>query len=250
MSSNIITPDGYYLEDYQPNEDLGDSGELFLSTNKADPGIQYIIKYAYSDLACNEFMYHKIAAALGMYTPEVKFIADIPDCETIGIRFIPNAVEFDYDNGNEAQKRDYYAFKTLYVILNEEDSEEYHIDGQGRLFKLDNAAAFNIQDLFILELYGKAPLNTFNSRLENTYYLYYGEILKALTDRHGQTAKEACLETFERFAEFDETVLEEAYDTLAMFYPQRLVEYFREFIRIRKAECRRFLCEMKEKSAL
>lgn len=51
-----------------PDED-GDSGAMELANLKDDPLLQYVIKgkRTYPEIACNEFMYHKVATALGRY---------------------------------------------------------------------------------------------------------------------------------------------------------------------------------------
>lgn len=60
------------------------------------------------------------------------------------IRYCPDAkliTDFDAEDINRA---DFFRFKALYLILDEEDSEEFYADGGNRLFKLDNAEAFKL----------------------------------------------------------------------------------------------------------
>jgi len=128
----------------------GDSGAMLLATAKSDPSIQYIIKSEYPEIACNEFMYHHVAAAVGLYTQDVRIVSGIADKNhAVAIRYVPNAQKFIYDTSDEVSKQTYFKFKTLYAILNEDDSEEFYYDIQSRLFKLDNAASFNMSELAI-----------------------------------------------------------------------------------------------------
>ena len=50
----------------------GDSGDLYLATNKYDCNDKYIIKHEYYDCACNEFMYSKIGNKMGIKIALVK----------------------------------------------------------------------------------------------------------------------------------------------------------------------------------
>ena len=58
-------------------EDTGDSSALEFAASKIDQNEQYIIKKGglFPEVACNEFIYHKVATALGLYTQEVKLIS-------------------------------------------------------------------------------------------------------------------------------------------------------------------------------
>jgi len=149
---------------------------------------------------------------------------------------VPNAREFRLKTSNEANFRAFFEFEALFVILNEDDSHEYYLDEQGRMFKLDNAAAFTVRQTTVLYFDG-SPLGRFfvpdiNAPLNAVGYNWYG--LKAY------------LSMIQRFSEFDETVLYEAYSALEKQYPKALTQYYDKCIRIRKEPCRRFLHEIKD----
>jgi len=238
---------------FAPYSAGGDSGALFLAVSRKNPGVRYVIKSATPELACNEFMYSKIASLLGLHTQEAKLFKGIRGHKyAVGIRFSPNARKFRHDDADESNRRDFYAFQTLYVILNEEDSQEFFIDERERVFKLDNAAAFNIGAILAGATFtGAIPDKWMESKIESliqsslshTEYDKYGIMLRILTERYGQEAGNVSLDMFKRFAAFDETALDEAYISLDVVYPERLSDYYREFIRNRKAECGRFLRE-------
>jgi hypothetical protein len=234
-----------------PDED-GDSGAMELATAKADPLLQYVIKGkdTYPEIACNEFMYHEVAAALGLYTQDVKLIAGNRDYRrAAAIRYVPEAQEFRLEGSSEANYRAYFEFEALFVILNEEDSHEHYLDGQGRLFKLDNAASFHVEQATIMMLDGN-PLGRFfvpniSAPLNAVGYDYYRGTYDVFLKRYGQAAVEAYLALIQRFAALDETVLYEVYDSLDKQYPKALGRYYDEFMRIRKETCWRFLGEVK-----
>lgn len=247
MSDNFLNAKDFTLQPYQPREYEGDSGRLQLAISKTDESVQYVVKSGMYGLACNEFMYHKVAAVLGLYTPEVKLIIGLPGHKQAGgIRYIPNAQKFIHNDGSETNRRDDYLFQTLYVILNEEDSQEHYIDEQGRLFKLDNAASFNIDFAFHDQITKGRSVGLdkmFRNRLELVEYGKYKIIPNLLAEHYGETAKQTCFSMFERFAAIDEPLLDEAYITLDKVYPKKLSDYYCEFILIRKALCERFLRE-------
>jgi len=230
----------------------GDSGELELATSKANPNEQYIIKCGniYPELACNEFMYHKVASALGLYTQDVKLLDGNKDYQrSAAIRYVPEARKFNLAASTEKNLCSFLAFEALFVILNEEDSREYYLDEQGRIFKLDNAAAFNVQQTTIM-LFDGNPIGQFfipdiNAPLHHIGYDWYELKYEEFMQGHGQVAVDAYLSLIQRFSEFDETVLYEAYRALEKQYPKALSEYYDEFILIRKDTCRKFLDEAK-----
>ena len=251
--SNILNAKDFTFAPYTPGVG-SDSGALHLAASKADPQIQYVIKSASPELACNEFMHHKITAALGLHTQEVKLFRGVRESKyAAGIRYSPDARAFDLVNCSEANRRDFFAFHTLYTILNEEDSQEFFIDGQGRVFKLDNAAAFNL-NLYTLAALVRPDINAgqveafiknmMQASLQFTEYDKYAIIRRVLIDKFGPDSESACLEMFKRFADFDDSVLDEAYESLDAIYPEWLSDYFCEFILIRQDECKRYLREV------
>jgi len=254
--SNFIDARGFTFQPFphplHPDE-VGDSGAMELATSKTDPREQYVVKrgHTYPEMACNEFMYHKVAAALGLYTQDVMLIAGSKDYRrSAAIRYVPNAREFRLKTSSEDNFRTFFEFEALFVILNEDDSHEYYLDEQGRMFKLDNAAAFTIQQTTVLYFDG-SPLGRFfvpdiNAPLNAVGYDWYGLKYDEFMRERGQAAVDAYLSMIRRFSEFDETVLYEAYSVLEKQYPKALTQYYDKCIRIRKETCRRFLHEIKD----
>lgn len=248
MNADILNADEFTFSPYKP-ERQGDSGTLLLATSTSNPNIRYIVKSDTPELACNEFMYHKVSSALGIYTQEVKLFKGIENKRyAAGIRFSSKATKFSFDVATKLNLHDYYSFQALYIILNEEDSNELYIDEDNRVFKLDNAASFNLDYVFMnmaLKLGANSLIaQSLNHRIAFTEYDKYKILLNILTEKFGDTAKSICLETFNQFATFDETKLDKAYETLNEIYPTWLSNYYHDFILFRKAECKRFLSEL------
>ena len=230
----------------------GDSGALRLATSKNDPQIQYVIKSGYPDIACNEFMYHHVAATLGLYTQEARLFKGVAAGKyAVGIRYVPNARKFIYEEADEDNRRVFCEFKALYVVLNEADSEEFFYDAQTKVFKLDNAESFNLGILQVNSAikYGndkEMPPQIFEmmlSGLNNIEYGKYSILLKLLHKYYGKTAVEAAFGLMERFTTFDLSKIEPACGTLEEIYPYIITEYYLEFIRRRITACKQFVSE-------
>jgi len=69
ISEDILYTSDFTLEKFSSS---GDSGELFLATNKKNHDERYIIKHEYYDCACNEYMYSKIGNKMGIKIAPVK----------------------------------------------------------------------------------------------------------------------------------------------------------------------------------
>ena len=236
---------------FAPYKHEGDSGAMLLATAKSDPSIQYIVKSEYPEIACNEFMYHHVAAAVGLYTQDVWILSGLADRNhAVAIRYVPNARKFTYDKADEESKQTYFKFKTLYAILNEDDSEEIYYDGQGRLFKLDNAASFNMSELAIRHAinYGNDELPEFvwkmlKSGISLVQYEKYALLLEIFKKYFGKEAVEIGYAFFEQFVSIDISKVESAAEALEKIYPFTITEYYPAFVNVRVEACKRFISE-------
>jgi hypothetical protein len=139
---NIIQESDFRYEVYRPSVG-GDSGVLMLATKLTDASEQYIVKCQVEWNPVSEFIYHKVAAAIGLYTQEVKLFRKLMESKyACGIRYCSDAHKVGNIDTADPNHRDYFRFMALFQILNEEDSEEFYMDGENRFFKLDNAEAF------------------------------------------------------------------------------------------------------------
>ena len=230
-------------------EGRGDSGTLEIATSKKNPDEQYIIKSKFPELGCNEFMYHRVAKALGLYTQEAKLISGSKAYRrAAAIRYVPDARLFDLETSSPENFRAFFEFEALFVILNEDDGHEYYLDEYDRLFKLDNAASFTVStliiDWFSGDAFSHSILPDINAPLNEVGYERYGATLEFYKEKHGQTAADAYISLIQRFAGFDGSILDDAYETLDKQYSRMLKMYYSSFIGIRKETCRKFLKEV------
>ena len=241
----FIKAEDFEFAPYFHRNGEGDSGTLLLATSKVDEKEQYIVKSETPELACNEFMYNKIASAMGLYTPEVKLLAGLDGKQyAAGIRYISNAQEFGLPAG--CVSREFTAFQMLYYILCEEDSIEIFIDGQGRLFKIDNAASFNL-NYFSASLLLKDVTHRFNSVissvLDHAGRSQFKDVLDYFMKRDGEAAYSIGVEMLHQFASIDELQFDDVYVALDEMYSGAFSKFYRDFIHIRKRHCETFLKE-------
>ena len=250
-NDELLNKDDFTFDIFSTNE-IGDSGVLKIATLKSDKTVQYIIKSESSVFGCNEFMYHHVAKALGLYTQEVRLFKneDGKVLYPVGIRYADGIKGFSYKKAkNDENKRDFHRFETLYYILNEEDSHEYYTDKHGKLFKLDNAAAFNMTFMtygFVTTKSNDLPVEFRHCgeyAMRNADRVMYDIYIESLPKYYGQEAVEISMETFRAFSELDMSLLENAFVTLGKVYPAAIVNYYREFLLVRKNECKQFVLE-------
>jgi hypothetical protein len=254
----IVMPDSNFIDarkfTFKPfphplhPEESGDSGMMEFAVSKTDPNEQYIIKRGdmFPEVACNEFIYHKVSSLLRLYTQDVKLISGNREYRrAAAIRFVPDAKLFSLDESSEENYRAYFEFEALFVILSENDSHEYYIENNGRLFKLDNAASFGVDTNTIRQFTGDPCIRYDTENAVNTVdYKAYSCAYQNFREIYGKVAADVYLSVFKRFAEFDEGMLYSAYGDLDKQYPKAIGYYYDKFICIRKNACDKFLNEM------
>jgi hypothetical protein len=247
---NLISTADYKFEPFSQSRGEGDSGQLLLAANVNVPNEQYVVKAHSPKIPVNEFMYHKIAVALGLYTQKVRLFKRFPECKyAVAIRFCPNAKVYSPAQQPDIDPSDYFRFLALYEILSEEDSNEIYFDEDNRVFKLDNAAAFNLTEWSMALLLKKtrspwiqeAIDDEIERFLETAETQRYFIMIETLRKYHGEAAANICMTTFERFAALDLALFDEAFASLDKAYPKTVSDYLRRFLSIRQATCRKFL---------
>lgn len=223
----------------------GDSGTLRLATSKQNPDLQYVVKMGEPQLAANEFMYHKLAAALGLYTQEVKlFRGNARYRHACAIRYVNGAQPYHSSAGGSDHIRALIAFRALYIILNEDDSFERYLDGAGRLFKLDNASSFNLDAQAVNGILHGARYENLERRLHFCEYPKYRILRNILTRDFGLESDSVYLGTIRRFAELDDSCMDDPCGAIEQNYPEDLGDYYFEFFLIRQKVCHQFLQEI------
>jgi len=246
---NIIQEKDFRYEVFKPSVG-SDSGVLMLATELTDNSVQYVVKCQVDWNPVSEFIYHKVASALEIYTQDVKLFKKLLEAKyACGIRYCANARKADGYEANDPNRADFFRFNALFQILSEEDSEEFYVDEQNRLFKVDNAEAFMLSSTCGL-LIKKAKTKSqwikmaIDEDLEKYYENLNKQICMMLADKisevFGKEALRIYLDTFIKFAELDLALLEEAFASLDKIYPKTFSEYLRRFLEARQPLCRTF----------
>ncbi len=152
QSSDVVQTVDFNFADY---EHEGDSGSLFLATNKKDSTRQYIVKHAYTDCACNEFVYAKLAQAMEYHVPETRLFLltneekrNIFDTEYIVGSLFLDVAEYtpSYSFIRERAKNwsEYFSFSALYAMTGEIDGIETLLTTDGIIYRIDTTDAFPI----------------------------------------------------------------------------------------------------------
>jgi hypothetical protein len=219
----------------------GDSGALELASSKKDASLCYVVKSGFPELGCNEFMYHKVAAAVGLYTQDAKLFRGQKYKHAAAVRYVPNAKPFIDAEGTKENLHAFWSFKALYQILNEDDSEEFYLDDSGRLFKLDNASSFCLDLSPAANAIRRMGGHDIFRGVANAKIDAYDFFRKGLADVYGRDADNAYLSTFQKFAALDATDFGDALEAVEKNYSLQIASYFYQFIEARIKACGAYL---------
>jgi len=249
---NILQEKDFKYEVFKPSVG-SDSGVLMIATKLNDENEQYVVKCQVEWNPVSEFIYHKIASALGMYTQDVKLFKKLLEAKhACGIRYCANARKADGYDADNPNRADFFRFNALFQILGEDDSEEFYTDEQDRVFKLDNAEAFSLSSTYgLLIKKAKTKSQWIKMAMDEELEKYYGnlnkQICRMLADKllevFGEKALKIYLDTFIRFSELNLSMLDEAFTSLDKIYPKTFSEYLRRYLEERQPLCRVFIEE-------
>lgn len=146
----------FTIEEYS---NKGDSGQLLLAKSKKEKDEKYILKHEYSDCACNEYIYYKIAEEMKIsVVPTKLFIVNdkIKKFKTdfvSGTKYLENSERITDSNFLKLKTsienwQDYYRLQGLYALFEESDSFEI-LKYENKIYRIDTTAAFNISDMYI-----------------------------------------------------------------------------------------------------
>ena len=264
----LISSDVVQVKDFKYTklfEHLGDSGQLLLAKRKNDCSEQYLVKHAYTDCACNEFVYTKLAQAMGYSMPEaVLFQAssknDLSRFTTeyiIGERYlnIVNACpSYEEIRDQAVNWNDYFAFHALYAMTGESDGVEILFADDNLIYRVDTTDAFPITNR-CLDLAGvdvdfdgitpndaikKVLLSSDFSQVLNPYDC--DSYLELCLSQNPDCLK-YFLEPFARIQEIRADYIDSFLNTLCYFYPDFIGEYFKKYLFALKTNAAKYLKE-------
>ncbi len=251
-SSDVEKTEDFLFSVFQPEKFAGDSGSLLLAKRKSNRKDCFLVKHAYTDCACNEFVYTKLAQAMGYHMPDAVLFR-LSDGEKrryfdteyiIGLRYLDFVNRFPtYQEIREQAKnwKEYFAFQALYQMFGEGDGIELPLAKDGLIYRVDTTDAFPLSNYQLdyaginYEFQGK----NVSEIIEQQIFSY--NFATALCISGCEFGLEYCLKTdalclpyylepFERMQEISEDYIDGFLNTLCYFYPDYIGEFFKRYI--------------------
>lgn len=252
-SNDVVQTGDYTFSKITPGGRVGDSGQLLLAKSKSDAKRKYLVKHAYCDCAANEFIYTKLALAMGMKMPEV-VLFQISDGEQrrcftteyiIGAKYLDLQIPdptYQQIREHAVNWQDYFRFLATYNMFLECDSLEMPLASDGYLYRVDTTSSFIIceHDLFSAGL--NIEYDGMNIKEETRKYILNKEQFISWTDDRFDYAIQKCilphgkeyiayyLEPFKYIQEIDAHYIDDILNTLCYFYPDFIGDYYKKFI--------------------
>ena len=237
----------------------GDSGPLLLAKRKQNRAEQYLVKHAYTDCACNEFVYTKRAQAMGYSRPDVLLRRPSPPDKRpyfateylIAQRYLavsdpdPSYAKIWEQAENWSQ---YFSFQALYGITGEGDGLEILLAEDRKIYRVDTTGAFPVGNYYLdvagitQEIGGARPSDRIQDRLLSM------DFSKTLNVPACTRLLEQCLqldsasrpyflEPFALLPEIPASYIDGFLNTLCYFYPDFIGDYFKRYLSALQEQC-------------
>lgn len=268
-----ISDDILYISDFTLEKfaNSGDSGDLYLATNKHNHNEKYMLKHEYYDCACNEYMYSKIGNKMGVKIAQVKlFVLDDKEKKfksdfVCGIKYLENCehLNFNYiekNKDNINNWKDYFKMFCLELLFEEGDGIEV-VKYNNEIYRLDTTDAFTISDFDIHPLAYDYNNNGINirkfaskcilqraSRNTDSRVSRWESGMNYFIEKFGKIYLEYYLETFKLLEKVTENDIEEWTNVLTLLYPNVIGEYFKNYFNNLKLDVEQFITKIEEKN--
>ena len=156
-SPDVVQTADFTFADFSPLGHVGDSGPLLLARQKGNRQNRYVVKHALTDCACNEYVYTKLAQAMGYTMPEAVLFQLSPTEKRRYFFFQAEDGIRDLDlkikSPSYAQIREmainwkeYFSFGGMYAMFGEGDSFETPLAEDNKIYRIDTTDAFPISN--------------------------------------------------------------------------------------------------------
>ncbi len=239
---------------------IGRQRSLLLAQNKRNAKERYLVKHCYTDCACNEFVYTKLAQEMGYSMPDAvlfrlgndKALERFRTEYVIGERFL-NVVEenpsYDVVQETAVNREQYFAFYGLYAMTGEGDGVEILLADDKKIYRVDTTDAFPISNRF-LDIAGvNFETDGINLNAETKRSLLSLNFNKTMSRSNCDFCLKQCLkedpdcsrrflEPFERIQQIPQDHIDGFLDTLCYFYPDYIGDFFKLFFPVCKSSAR------------
>ena len=261
FSPDFLTTGDYSFSAICPKQYEGDSGSLLLAQPKNQTAAALLIKHARLHAAANEFVYSKLAEAMGYAVPKASLFHVMPDDRAIFTTdFVVGAPYLIHAQSNPtfAQIRehadnwqDYFRLRALFRMFLDTDGYEFLLSNSGHLYRVDTADSFFINEAQVLAaadipfFHGMTCRHFIDHRLLADLRAFWNhssfdeELLKCA--RWDNTAIKFYLEPFEQIQSISQTYIDSFLQILCYIYPDLLGDYYKKLILTLQSVSREYL---------
>lgn len=267
-ASDVKMTTDFTFASFTPFEQIGDSGHLLLAKCKSDRSQRYIIKHEYTDCAANEFVYTKLAQAMGFKMPNA-VLFQISENEKrkhfkseyiLGTSFLDVVLKdpsYEQIRENALNWEDFFHFKAMFDMFLESDGFETPIAKDGYLYRIDTSASFNLP-IYVFDFGGinqefrcMNPKEYFVKYINQISYddlwqcIDFNSSLERLIQTYDADGKRPYMETFSLIQDIHSDYIDDFLNTLCYFYPDFIGDYYKQFILALQKRSEIFLKERK-----
>lgn len=253
-SPDVVQTADFVFSSIKPLNRVGDSGPLLLAKCKPDRSRRYLVKHAYTDCAANEFVYTKLAQAMGTKMPDA-VLFQLSEGEKrnyfkteyiIGLKYLDLEVEnpsYQQIREQAVNWEDYFRFRAMYEMFCESDTLETPLAKDGYIYRVDTTNSFVLHDRYLAYAGINITMdNGYNAKeavMEHmsTFpydrcweYRHFDATLDTLKACYGDDCVAPFLEPFSRIQEVPGDYIDDVLNTLCYFYPDFIGDYFKLFI--------------------
>jgi hypothetical protein len=251
VSSDVVDTKDFVFSSIRDQE--GDSGQLLLAKKKSDRSDRYLVKHAYCDCACNEFVYTKLAQAMGYKMPDAVLFTISPEEKRkyfiteyiIGAKYlniVDHSPTFSIIRKDAVNWKEYFSFWSLYALTGEGDGIETSLANDGYIYRVDTTDAFPLSEIHLSQAGINTEVNGFNPKEEIKSHLldmkFENELnneriewwLNRLINEHGHECVAPFLEPFDRIQTISADYIDDFLNTLCYFYPDFIGDFFKRYI--------------------
>lgn len=263
ISADVVQTGDFVFSKSIKNE--GDSGQLLLAKRKSNKNERYLVKHAFTDCACNEFVYTKLMHAMGYAMPDAVLFQLSPDEKrqyfktgyTIGERFlnvVNSAPSYKEIREKAINWTHFFAFYAMYGMVSEADGVEILLADDGLIYRVDTTDAFLISNYYLdfagidIKIDGKSISDTAKDKLLSSNFdnIFYPSVCDSMLENCLEKESGSFkyfLEPFERIQEIKQNYIDDFLNTLCYFYPDFIGEYFKRYISSMKKYSEKYLRE-------
>ena len=242
-SPDVRNADDFTVKPYAQKRGEGFSGGLLLATRKGNPAEQYVVKHTQCCNAANEYVFSKLAEAVGANMPKTVLFMDpshsgVFRFYAVGSRLIekqacPSTEQLLAQAHNW---QDFYYHITLSILAGEADNVDFLLAADNVLYRIDAAETFRMVEFYMFNLVHWKSEHPKRQAVEELMarplddlwiQLYSGSWLKLFSEEHAPLL----LKPLRKVQEIPDSYVDEFLSILCCFYPEHIGEYYRRFVR-------------------